>query len=117
MIKAQVQLLQCVWDQRNKQLHETNRIHELEGLPELIQSIRTEWSLGIGTLPAVDFSHLFSITLDTLLSKSIDSQKDWLSVIKLGQRLHQDPNLVDDGFLLFRKVAKHNIKKTRKSLQ
>jgi hypothetical protein len=70
----------------------------MEGLPELIRSIRTEWSIGISTLPAVDFSHLFSHTIDDLLNKSIDSQKDWLAVIKLGRRLHKDPNTHYDGF-------------------
>jgi hypothetical protein len=71
---------------------------ELEGLPELMESIQTEWSIGISTLPAVDFLHLFSIDLNSLLSKHIDSQKDWLAVIKLGRCLHQDPNLNNDSF-------------------
>jgi hypothetical protein len=87
-----------IWNGRNKQLHDTNKILELEGLPELIETIQAEWAIGISNLPAVDFSHLFSTDLNTLLNKNIDSQKDWLAVIKLGRRLHQDPNMIEDGF-------------------
>jgi hypothetical protein len=55
----------------------------MEGLLELICSVGTEWVIGIGTLPVVKFSHLFSLDLDQLLFKNIDVQKDWLTVIKL----------------------------------
>jgi hypothetical protein len=85
IFRFHVILLQRIWTGRNKQLHNTNRIHELEGLPELVHSICTEWSIGLSTLPAVDFSHLFSRSLEELLQKSIKSQKDWLAVIKLGR--------------------------------
>jgi hypothetical protein len=98
IIRLHVNLLQKVWTGRNNQLHKTNMIHEMEGLPELILSIRTEWAIGISILPAVDFSHLFSTPLEALLQKSIESQKDWLAVIKLGRRLHNDPNLHSDNF-------------------
>jgi hypothetical protein len=98
IIKLHVLLLQKIWTGRNNQLHHTNRINEMEGLPELVCSIQTEWVIGISTLPAVDFSHLFSKTVDDLLNKSIESQKDWLAIIKLGRRLHNDPNIHIDGF-------------------
>jgi hypothetical protein len=98
IIKSQVNFLQKLWNGRNKQLHDTNKILELEGLPELISAIETEWAIGISNLPAVDFSHLFSTDLNSLLSKNLDSQKDWLAIIKLGRCLHQDPNAIEDGF-------------------
>ncbi len=98
MIKTNVELLQSIWTGRNKQLHETNKIQELEGLPELQESIRTEWTIGISVLPAVNFSYLFLTDLQTLVSKHIDSQKDWLALIKLGRSLHNDPNTNHDGF-------------------
>jgi hypothetical protein len=83
---------------RNNKLHETKIIQELEGLPELQQSIKTEWAIGLSTLPATDFSHLFKLRLDVLLQKRVDTQKDWLAVVKLGRRLHKDPNTHIDGF-------------------
>jgi exonuclease III len=98
IIKLHTNFLQQIWTGRNNQLHKTQIIQDLEGLPELLQSIRTEWNTGISTLPAVDFSHLFSLGLDNLLRKSVNAQKDWLAVVKLGRLLHQDPNINIDGF-------------------
>jgi hypothetical protein len=98
IIKYHIHFLQQIWTGRNNKLHKTKIIQELEGLPELQRSIRTEWDIGISTLPAVDFSHLFKLNLDTLLHKSVDTQKDWLAVVKLGRKLHKDPNNNIDGF-------------------
>jgi hypothetical protein len=98
IIWLHVNLLQKIWAGQNNQLHKTKMIHEMEGLPEHIRSICTEWTIGINTLPTVDFSHLFSTPLEALLQKTIDTEKDWLAVIKLGRKLHNDPNINIDNF-------------------
>jgi hypothetical protein len=99
IIKCHIHFLQQIWTGRNNKLHKTKIIQDLEGLPELQRSIRTEWSIGISTLPASDFSqHLFKLNLEVFLNKSVDAQKDWLAVVKLGRRLHNDPNIHIDGF-------------------
>ena len=46
-----------IWENKNKQLHNTQRIKELEGLSVLQNAIRAEWGIGLGRLPASQFSH------------------------------------------------------------
>ena len=48
-----------LWTARNKQLHETKRIADLEGMQAVRNVIRNEYGKGIGRLPASDFLHMF----------------------------------------------------------
>lgn len=64
----------------------------------MVEAIKREWDIGLGTLPAIDFSHLFKIPLLMLLEKSTNSLIDWFSVIRTGRILHEDPQLPKDIF-------------------
>lgn len=111
-------LISATWKARNQQLHETDRIKQLSGLPHLITAIKLEWDIGLGTLPAIDFSHLFKLPLPQLLQKTSDTLIDWFSVIRTGRILHEDPNLPRDIFYsnqaLCRWVGIDNLKKVHK---
>ena len=52
-------LIYKTWEQRNEQLHKTQRIADMEGMVQVKQSITNEYQRGIGRLPASEFSHLF----------------------------------------------------------
>ena len=87
-----------IWENRNKQLHNTQRIKQLEGLPILQEARKAEWRIGLGHLPASQFSHYFKTPLPQLLQKSMNSQKHWLMIIKQGQILMDPTNLLQDQF-------------------
>ena len=87
-----------IWENRYKQLHNTQQIKELEGLSVLQNAIRAEWGIGLGRLPASQFSHYFKTPLPQLLQKSMDSQKHWLMIIRQGQILIDPTNLLQDQF-------------------
>ncbi len=87
-----------LWEHRNNQLHNTEKIEELQGLQELKSAIRAEWRIGLNRLPAYDFSYLFNISENELLKKSAESLRNWLSIIRNGRYLHQDPRLLHDQF-------------------
>ena len=87
-----------IWLGRNQQLHETDRINELQGLPLIIQSIQSEYNLGLHRLPASEFSVLFATTFDSLRQRSIDSLRHWLLTIRLGRSLHGGSNIIYDVF-------------------
>ena len=89
-------MLFSIWQERNSQLHNTQRIQDLEGLAPIQEAIRLEWSLGLGLLPASEFSHYFTIKLEDLLQKSFHSQRDWLTSIRQGRILLDERNLVKD---------------------
>lgn len=97
-IKAGWQLIHNTWTARNTQLHLTDRIHEVEGRTELLQAIEVEWNIGLSCLPHNDFGYLFTMSKQTLATKSLTCQKDWLAMIKKGRELHRDHNRVQDAF-------------------
>ena len=59
MIKYTWEMLFDIWNERNKKLHETKHIEELEGVPVMQQAIKAEWEQGLGRLPASEFSKFF----------------------------------------------------------
>ena len=87
-----------IWEDRNNQLHETERIKDFEGAEILKQSIIKEWNQGIGHLPASEFSKLFQTNLDTLLAKNLEYQQHWFIVIRQGRILLDPTNVISDEF-------------------
>ena len=85
-----------IWDERNSQLHKTERIHDLEGMPVVREAIENKWKIGIGRLPASQFSQYFRLPLDKLMMKSYDYQKTWLTTIRQGRILLDPSNLCND---------------------
>ena len=85
-----------VWEFRNEQLHHTERIRDLEGMPKVVNAIRMEWAIGIGRLPASQFSHYFNLPLEQLLKKNHDYLKTWLMIIRQGRILLDPSNLCQD---------------------
>ena len=71
----------------------------MEGVPLLKEAIRKEWAKGLGRLPASEFSQFFRQKIETILGKSIDSQKHWLFVVKQGRIMMDPTNLVEDEFM------------------
>ena len=84
LMKYNWEALFAIWENRNHQLHQTQRIKEFEGLPVLQTAIKAEWSIGIGRLPASQFSHYFKVPMKQLLQKSMEYQKHWLMIIRQG---------------------------------
>ena len=98
MIKAGWSVIMTIWDHRNDYLHKPDTLHELEGKKLLNKAILREWSIGLGDLPAFDFTHLFRIKKEKLMKKSIASKKDWLATVKMARQLHEDRNRIEDEF-------------------
>ena len=91
-------MVHSIWTARNAQLHETNRIFELQGLPYVKQAITSEYNLGLHRLPAFEFSMLFSSRLEIVLQRPLPSLKQWLLTIRLGRTLHGGINMIQDEF-------------------
>ena len=89
-------VLQALWAERNKQLHNTNRIYDLQGLDTLKDAIRQEYNLGLHRLPACEFSIFFSSPVETLLTRDIVSLRVWLQSIRLGRELHGGIDIIHD---------------------
>ena len=87
-----------IWEARNRQLHETDKIDLLQRLPYLKEAALQEWTTGLGILPAHDFSHMFTTTKKELQKKSMESLRSWLSIIRNGRYLHGDKNIVHDEY-------------------
>ena len=88
----------ALWEERNSKVHDTDRIKDLEGRPQLVAAIHTEWAIGASILPASDFAYLFRIKKQDILGKSIDFMKSWLAIIRQGRELYKDPKLPVDDF-------------------
>ena len=87
-----------LWEYRNKQLHNTARIHDMEGLPQLQQSIRNELVIGLGLLPASEYSSYFTTTTEALYNKSLETQKHWFLVVRQARILLDQLHLQHDAF-------------------
>ena len=70
----------------------------MEGKRELNKAILAEWNLGLGDLPAFEFTHFFRLKKDKLMKKSIDGKKDWLANVKMARELYSDRNKIVDEF-------------------
>ncbi len=87
-----------LWEGRNKRLHETDHIADLEGRTELITAIHGELRVGIGCLPTVEYRYLFTMPKQRILNKSLEWQKGWLSTIKMGREIYRDHHRINDDF-------------------
>ena len=98
IIRANWEFIFNIWTERNSKLHDTDRIKEFEGRPDLIEAIKNERRIGISRLPHNDFGYLFTMKEDTLFSRSLEGMKDWLAIIRGGRELHNDPKTPQDQF-------------------
>ena len=96
MITYNWHIIATVWEGRNEKMHHTETIHDLSGMPQVKEAIRAEWYIGLGRLPASQFSHHFSLALDKLLLKPYEYQKTWLATIRQGRILLDPSNLCQD---------------------
>ena len=87
-----------IWTGRNKQLHETIRIEQLEGKDEIEQAIKQEHRLGLSALPTYGFSYLFRMKLEKLLEEDMASKREWLAIVKQGRIVHKDSRQLNDEF-------------------
>ena len=98
IIKAGWKLLMKMWESRNQQLHQPDKILEMEGKKELNKCIAAEWEVGLSDLPPFEFTHLFRIKKEKLMEKSIEGKKDWLAMVKMARELYEDRNINIDKF-------------------
>ena len=96
LVQYNWKLIASVWESRNEQLHQTERIHDLEGMSVVRDAIKKEWDIGLGRLPASQFSHYFNIPMEKLLLKSHEYLKSWLMTIRQGRILLDPENLLHD---------------------
>lgn len=87
-----------IWEGRNKQLHQTERIKDMEGIPLLKQAITKEWEKGLGRLPASEFSRHLSPPLSTIMKKSEESLKLWFLIVRQGRIVFDPDNVDNDDF-------------------
>ena len=96
--KAGWTMIFATWTHHNKQLHETQRIADMEGMQLVRKVIQSKYDRGIGRLPACDFSHLFRNKISILLGKDDDTLKNWLLIIRQGRILLDNQNIEQDDF-------------------
>ena len=96
LIRATWKLLHDTWEDRCHKLHTTDLIHDLSGQQVLLQSIKTELSIGLHNLPACDFSSLFRFSQPILLNKPLEFLKDWFVTVRSARILYNDTSLVTD---------------------
>ena len=86
-----------MWTHRNEKIHNTPVAADLEGQQTLNAAISAELSIGRSRLPA-RFQHYFSITLESLLSRSLRERKNWFKSVRLARENLGDTNLLEDKF-------------------
>ncbi len=85
-----------IWKERNKKIHDTQIIQDLQGLPHLIDSIKRELAIGIGRLPATEFSRQFGSRSDRILQATVEQQLNWMQIVRQGRILLDPDNLIED---------------------
>lgn len=68
----------------------------MEGMTVVEDSIKQEYKIGLGHLPASEFSHLFRNKVEELLKKSDETLMNWITIIRQGRILMDSTNLVED---------------------
>jgi len=95
LIKKLWNITHQLWLHRNKALHNTDKIHELSGLPQLKLSISSEYITGLQQLPSV-YSSYFYTPLPALLQKSVIYLKRWFLIIRSAREASTIPTTIDD---------------------
>ena len=90
--------LTTIWNGRNTQLHQIDHILDMEGRKEMIKAIHDEYNIGLGRLPAYGFSYMFKSPAGELAKSSMEKIKHWLSIIKQGRIVYEDPQRIEDDF-------------------
>ena len=70
----------------------------MEGKKEIIEAIKAEYDIGLSRLPAYGFSYMFKEKVTTLTESSLSKMKHWLSIVKQGSIVYDDPNRIEDEF-------------------
>ena len=96
VVKCGWKILTEMWDHRNKKLHQTDVIEDMEGIQILNKILTKERDIGLNKLPMLEYSHLFRLSENELLNKSTEGKKDWLVTVKLARELHNDTNKQED---------------------
>ena len=98
LITYGIKFLYKIWDTRNQQLHKTARIQDMEGIPLLLQSIQNELNIGLGRLPAYEYSSYLKVPMQVIQQKPPEWQKHWFLVIRQARLLLDADNLISDEF-------------------
>ena len=89
-------ILHSLWCHRCSHLHDSQTIHDLNGLYLLREAVVAEYTRGHGTLPMV-YRPYFYNPLEILLSKPPNTIKNWFLVVRFGRECYY-PNNTEDSF-------------------
>ena len=90
-------ILHSLWCHRCSHLHDSQAIHDLNGLGLLREAVIAEYNRGHGTLPMV-YRPYFYNPLQILLSKPPNSIKNWFLVVRSGRECYYPTNTEDEFF-------------------
>ena len=93
-------MVHSIWCHRCNHLDNSQAIHDLKGLLELLRTAMThahENPRGHGTLPMV-YRPYFYTMLNTILSQSVTSLKNWFLVVRSGRECNYQNNTEDAIF-------------------
>ena len=85
------------WCHRCNHLHDSQTIHDLQGLELLRTMITNEYIRGHRTLPIV-YRPYFYIPLNIILSQSVTSLRSWFLVVRSGRECYYQDNTEDAFF-------------------
>ena len=87
-----------VWQVCNKELHKTDRLEDMEGKKEIMKTIKQEYKVGLGRLPAYRFSYILKKKETEILQKSQEHINHLLAIVKQGSILYHGPNWIGNEF-------------------
>ena len=90
-------MVHSIWCHRCNHLHDSQAIHDLQGLELLRTAITNEYIRGHGTLPMV-YRPYFYTPLNIILSQSVTSLKNWFLVVRSGRECYYQNNTEDAFF-------------------
>ena len=88
----------AIWETRNKKIHDTKIVEDLQGRKLLEAATRREWEIGISTLPLSEYASLFRRNVNSLITGPLPQLKRWFSIIRNARILLKDPRLISDEF-------------------
>ena len=84
-------IIHSLWCHRCSHLHDSQAIHDLNGLELLCKAVIAKYTHGHSTLPMA-FRPYFYNPLQILLSKPPNSIKNWLLVVRSGHKCYYQTN-------------------------